>query len=93
MSEAAGLTGFEVSTWFGLLTPAGLPQSIAPKLNNLINRIVSASLPSYQTVIAAGPFRRRPSRRLAISLWLKYEDGRVSRSVIRLNAPKAAAEM
>lgn len=40
MSEAAGLTDFEVSTWFGLLAPAGLAEPIATKLNDVVNRVV-----------------------------------------------------
>jgi tripartite-type tricarboxylate transporter receptor subunit TctC len=32
--DEAGLTGFEGSTWFGLLAPRGLPQAIADRLAN-----------------------------------------------------------
>jgi tripartite-type tricarboxylate transporter receptor subunit TctC len=33
-----GMTGFEVSGWYGVLAPAGLPAEILARLNNEINR-------------------------------------------------------
>ncbi len=38
----AGLSGYEVSVWFGVLAPAGTPQPIVQRLNTEIVRIVSA---------------------------------------------------
>ena len=38
MSEA-GLPGFKVGTWYGVLAPAGTPRAIVIKLNTEINRI------------------------------------------------------
>ena len=37
MSEA-GLTGFEVISWYGLLAPAGTPRDIVQQLNTDVNR-------------------------------------------------------
>jgi tripartite-type tricarboxylate transporter receptor subunit TctC len=37
----AGLPGYEISTWWGILAPAGLPNAIVKKLNNEISGIVS----------------------------------------------------
>lgn len=36
----AGLPGYEVMTWYGLLTPAGTPRGIINKLNTAIRQIV-----------------------------------------------------
>ena len=33
----SGLAGFDVSTWFGVFAPAGLPSEIVTKLNGAIN--------------------------------------------------------
>src|SRR5687768_18582941 len=37
----AGLPGYEISTWWGILAPAGAPGAIVKKLNGEISRIVS----------------------------------------------------
>jgi tripartite-type tricarboxylate transporter receptor subunit TctC len=37
MSEA-GLTGFEVNSWYGLLAPAGTPREIVLRLNSEVAR-------------------------------------------------------
>jgi tripartite-type tricarboxylate transporter receptor subunit TctC len=39
MSEA-GVTGFDVSAWFGLLAPAATPIAIQEKLNAAVNKII-----------------------------------------------------
>ena len=36
----AGVPGFDVSVWFGVVAPAGTPQSIIAKLNAELNRIL-----------------------------------------------------
>jgi tripartite-type tricarboxylate transporter receptor subunit TctC len=38
----AGLTGFEYSTWYGMLVPAGTPKSIVYKLNTDVVKLLSA---------------------------------------------------
>ena len=37
----AGLTGFDVKTWFGVMGPAGIPRDIIDKLSTTINRILA----------------------------------------------------
>ncbi|HET8876125.1 MAG TPA: tripartite tricarboxylate transporter substrate binding protein, partial [Casimicrobiaceae bacterium] len=41
MAEA-GLSGFDISTWFGLLAPAGTPPAIVDKWNADVTKILSA---------------------------------------------------
>jgi tripartite-type tricarboxylate transporter receptor subunit TctC len=41
MAEA-GLRGFDISTWFGLLAPAGTPPAIVDKWNADVTKILSA---------------------------------------------------
>lgn len=38
-----GLAGFEVSSWFGLLAPAGTPPAITDKLNTELNKALQSS--------------------------------------------------
>ena len=38
----AGLPGYEVSVWFGVLAPAGTPQPVVQRLNTEIGKIVNA---------------------------------------------------
>lgn len=35
-----GLTGFDISPWFGLLGPAGMPEAVVKKINADVNEIV-----------------------------------------------------
>ena len=37
--EQAGLTGFDVTNWFGVLAPRGTPREIVQKLNNHIGQV------------------------------------------------------
>jgi tripartite-type tricarboxylate transporter receptor subunit TctC len=37
----AGLTGYEATTWIGVMAPAGTPQPIVDRLNSEINKILS----------------------------------------------------
>ena len=39
----AGVPGYEFETWLGVLAPAGMPPAIVAKLNNEIQKILSAS--------------------------------------------------
>jgi tripartite-type tricarboxylate transporter receptor subunit TctC len=41
MAEATGLKDFDVSTWFGILGPAGLPAGTARKLNRAVNKVIA----------------------------------------------------
>jgi len=38
----AGLSGFEVQTWIGLVAPAGTPEAIVDKLNRTVNEVLLA---------------------------------------------------
>jgi len=40
IADAAGLPGFAMVTWFGVLAPAGTPAEIIRRLNTEINRII-----------------------------------------------------
>ena len=41
MAEA-GLPGFDISTWFGLLAPAGTPQPVIAKWNAEVTKILNS---------------------------------------------------
>lgn len=38
--EQSGLKGFEVTTWYGLFGPAGLPKDVVQKLNSTLEAAV-----------------------------------------------------
>jgi tripartite-type tricarboxylate transporter receptor subunit TctC len=42
MAEATALKDFDVSTWFGILAPAGLPPETAQKLNRAVNKVIAS---------------------------------------------------
>jgi tripartite-type tricarboxylate transporter receptor subunit TctC len=46
----AGLTGFDVSTWWGVLAPAHTPPGIVAKLHAALQKIVAE--PQYKTLLA-----------------------------------------
>ncbi len=67
MAEA-GLPGFDISTWFGLLAPAGTPPEVIAKWNADVTRILDA--PDMRERLAAqgaeaGARLRRPSSRVS----------------------------
>jgi tripartite-type tricarboxylate transporter receptor subunit TctC len=39
----AGVTGFEVDLWYGLLAPAGMPQDLIGRYNRVVNEILSTA--------------------------------------------------
>jgi tripartite-type tricarboxylate transporter receptor subunit TctC len=43
MAEAAGLKDFDVSTWFGILGPAGMPPNVTNALNAAITRVLAST--------------------------------------------------
>lgn len=56
----AGVRGFEASTWFGLLAPAGTPRDVIARLNAATSRVLSAAdvnerFGSEGAVVAGGP--------------------------------------
>jgi tripartite-type tricarboxylate transporter receptor subunit TctC len=42
IAEATGLKDLDVSTWFGILAPAGLPAETAQKLNRAVNKVIAS---------------------------------------------------
>jgi tripartite-type tricarboxylate transporter receptor subunit TctC len=38
--EEAGISGFQIGGWFGLLVPAGTPREIVMTMNNEVNRLL-----------------------------------------------------
>ncbi|MEO7726671.1 MAG: tripartite tricarboxylate transporter substrate binding protein [Burkholderiales bacterium] len=50
----SGVTGFETSTWYGMLAPAGTPRAIVDKLNGEIVRILQ--LPDVRERLSAEAF-------------------------------------
>jgi len=47
VAEGCGLAGYESSTWYGLLAPAGLPAAIQTRLSNAVTEIINT--PEFQT--------------------------------------------
>ncbi len=45
--QEAGLDGFDIGTWFGVLAPAGTPDEVVDRLNKDINTILGS--PDFQT--------------------------------------------
>lgn len=43
----SGYSGFDVSSWFGVLAPAGTPKSVLDTLNNALTQVTSA--PAFRT--------------------------------------------
>ena len=41
VSETAGFSGYEVTSWIGLVGPAGMPREIVDRLNGEINKILT----------------------------------------------------
>ena len=80
MEEAAGFTGFDVRTWFGLAAPAGVASAIVNRLNAELRKAVA--LPEIRSrleqiggeVRPSTPqeFRERVARELA--MWSKLVD-------------------
>jgi tripartite-type tricarboxylate transporter receptor subunit TctC len=42
VNEAAGLQGYNIDVWFGILAPAGTPKPVIAKLNGIVNSLLSA---------------------------------------------------
>lgn len=61
MAEA-GIPDFDISTWWGVLAPAGTPPEVVGKLNAAVNDAAAAGLVSRRlTEEGAQPFRGAPS--------------------------------
>ena len=51
--QEAGVPGYEVSGWYGVIGPAGIPQSLLVRLNREINTIVTAR-DTHEQLLAQG---------------------------------------
>jgi tripartite-type tricarboxylate transporter receptor subunit TctC len=61
--SAAGLKGFELKIWYGLLGPAGMPKPVVDRINAEVNRVLA--LPDIRDqLLASGmnPFPSAPDR-------------------------------
>jgi tripartite-type tricarboxylate transporter receptor subunit TctC len=73
----AGLPGFEVSSWFGLFGPAGLPKEIVSKLNaDAIGALAATDTRERLAALGAEPMNRSPDEfgrfvREEIAKWAK----------------------
>ena len=74
----AGLAGFDVSAWYGLLAPAGTPKTIITRLNNEVTKILSAPemKERFLTTIGGDPVGGTPEQFAAdikadIARWAK----------------------
>ncbi len=47
----SGFPGFEVSSWFGVVAPAGTPKDVVAKLNSVISKVVSS--PAFKARIVS----------------------------------------
>ncbi len=74
----AGLAGFDVSAWYGMLAPAGTPKTIITRLNNEVTKILSAPemKERFLTTIGGDPVGGTPEQFAAdikadIARWAK----------------------
>ena len=60
---AAGLTSFDISTWFGLLGPAGMPAELTGRLNKaFVDALNSAELKARMASLMAEPAATTPAQ-------------------------------
>jgi len=75
----AGLPGFEVTTWYGVLAPAGTPKDIVARLNREIVKILNTpDTKERLAVVAADPMTSSPEQ---FSAYIKQEIARWSKVV------------
>jgi tripartite-type tricarboxylate transporter receptor subunit TctC len=62
IAESAGLVGYEVKEWYGVLAPAGLPDAVVKKLNAEIGRLVTDKVVRDRlTTLGFEPVRTSPA--------------------------------
>ena len=68
IAEAAQLPGYAMSSWAGLLAPAGTPRAIVERLNNETNQVLRNSPAVKEKLMAAGiePIGTTPERFMEI---------------------------
>jgi tripartite-type tricarboxylate transporter receptor subunit TctC len=60
MAEA-GMPGFDVPVWYGVVGPAGMPRALVDKLNQAVNRVLdSADFKSQLLLLGAQPVTMSP---------------------------------
>jgi tripartite-type tricarboxylate transporter receptor subunit TctC len=75
----AGLPGFEVTTWYGVLAPAGTPKDIVARLNREIVKIMNTpDTKERLAVVAADPMTSSPEQ---FATYIKQEIARWSKVV------------
>jgi tripartite-type tricarboxylate transporter receptor subunit TctC len=73
MAEA-GVPGYEVTLWFALVGPAGLPAEVAVRLNREVNDILDTAV--MKDALAAQGFASDPSSRQAVVEQIQYDVGK-----------------
>ena len=77
--DEAGLKGFDLSTWFGVFAPAGVPPSILGALHREITRALDAAdLRSRLTAIGAQPTPNTPE---AFAAFIKAEHAKYAQVI------------
>jgi tripartite-type tricarboxylate transporter receptor subunit TctC len=86
LAEAAGLPGFEMNDWFGILLPAGTPARTVSELNAIIVKVLAAPEARASLVgLGAQPTTNSPED---FARFIKSEIGRWA-EVIKVSGAKA----
>ncbi len=86
LEEAAGLPGFEMSAWQGIVVPAGTPREIIARLNTEVNRALQN--PDLRARLAAGGSEPLGGTSEQYAAYIRSELGRWAR-VIKDSGAKA----
>ena len=70
MNEA-GVKGYEFSTWYGLLVPAGTPKAVVDRLNAVTSKVLAA--PATKEQFAAQGLEAAASTPQAFGAYLQSE--------------------
>jgi len=81
----AGVSGYDLSIWFGVVVPAGTPPSIIEKLNREIVQILRGK--EMRVTLLAQGFDPEASTPAEFSRYLKNEIDRYSRIVKAAGIP------
>ncbi|GAA4332239.1 tripartite tricarboxylate transporter substrate binding protein [Pigmentiphaga soli] len=84
--DESGLKGFEASTWFGIVAPAGTPDPVLDKLHDAFARALQD--PDTQKQLIQGGIEAEPRSRQAFAGFLKGEVDRWTRIVDETGVPK-----
>ncbi len=67
IAQSAGLQGYEVKEWYGILAPAGTPMAVINKLNAEIARLLQDStVRDRLTTLGFEPVRNSPAQFAAL---------------------------